>query len=65
MPSSCSTSELGTILSAMFHEKSLIIGHLFSADFKLIQVRDLQDDYYWMLNGRIILVKCVFIICLH
>ncbi|XP_003424053.1 nose resistant to fluoxetine protein 6-like isoform X2 [Nasonia vitripennis] len=59
LPDSCSTSELGEILSAMFKERSLIVGDLYSADFRLVQVRDLKDDHLWLLNGRIIFIKLV------
>ncbi|KMQ98274.1 nose resistant to fluoxetine protein 6 [Lasius niger] len=58
LPASCSISELSLILERIFRDRVFLINDLYSMDFKLIEVKDVRDDYQWLLSGTIPLI-CV------
>ncbi|XP_076280625.1 nose resistant to fluoxetine protein 6-like isoform X2 [Lasioglossum baleicum] len=55
LPSSCTVDELAVIIEKIFRDRTLLIGQLYSADFKLVEVSDVIDDYQWLLSGQKIL----------
>ncbi|XP_076301563.1 nose resistant to fluoxetine protein 6-like isoform X1 [Lasioglossum baleicum] len=55
LPSSCTVDELSVIIEKIFRDRTLLIGQLYSADFKLVEVSDLTDDHQWLLSGQKIL----------
>ncbi|XP_076291856.1 nose resistant to fluoxetine protein 6-like [Lasioglossum baleicum] len=55
LPSSCTVDELAVIIEKIFRDRTLLIGQLYSADFKLVEVSDLTDDHQWLLSGQKIL----------
>ncbi|XP_046417290.1 nose resistant to fluoxetine protein 6-like [Neodiprion fabricii] len=62
LPASCSSKELSLILKKIFQERTLLAGNLYSADFKLAEVRDLNDDHQWLVDGKIILVAILLVL---
>ncbi|EFN74220.1 Nose resistant to fluoxetine protein 6 [Camponotus floridanus] len=58
LPASCSISELSVILERIFRDRALLANDLYSMDFKLIEVKDVKDDYEWLFSGPILLI-CV------
>lgn len=60
LPASCSTDELGKILTKIFESRTLAISNLYSADYRLHDIRDLKDDYKWLLDWRIITTGYLF-----
>ncbi|XP_008545090.1 nose resistant to fluoxetine protein 6 [Microplitis demolitor] len=62
LPASCSTDELGKILTKIFESRTLAISNLYSADYRLHDIRDLKDDYKWLLDWRIITTGIVVIL---
>ncbi|XP_057326119.1 nose resistant to fluoxetine protein 6-like [Microplitis mediator] len=62
LPASCSADELGKILNKIFESRTLAIGNLYSADYRLHEVRDLKDDHKWLLDWRIITTGIVVIL---
>lgn len=55
LPSSCKVDDLAVILQEIFRDRTLLIGQLYSADFKLVKVSDVTDDHQWLLSGQKIL----------
>ncbi|XP_076301783.1 nose resistant to fluoxetine protein 6-like isoform X2 [Lasioglossum baleicum] len=55
LPSSCTVDELAVIIERIFRDRTLLIGQLYSADFKLVEVSDVTDDHQWLLSGQKIL----------
>lgn len=55
LPSSCTVDELAVIIEEIFRDRTLLIGQLYSADFKLVKVSDVTDDHQWLLSGQKIL----------
>lgn len=53
LPSSCSENDISFILEKIFRDRILLISDLYSADFKLIQVKNLKDNYEWLTSGAI------------
>ncbi|XP_012253857.2 nose resistant to fluoxetine protein 6-like [Athalia rosae] len=62
LPASCSSEELSMILERLFENRTLLAGNLYSADFKLLEVRDLKDDHKWLLDGNLILVGTLLVL---
>ncbi|XP_046739404.1 nose resistant to fluoxetine protein 6-like isoform X2 [Diprion similis] len=62
LPASCSSKELSLILKKLFQERTLLAGNLYSADFKLLEVRDLNDDHLWLVDGEIIIVATFLVL---
>lgn len=56
LPASCSISELSVILERIFRDRALLVNDLYSMDFKLIEVKDVKDDYQWLFSGPILLI---------
>lgn len=53
LPASCSTNDISFILERIFRNRGFLISDLYSADFELIQVKDLRNDYKWLTSGAI------------
>ncbi|XP_071643855.1 nose resistant to fluoxetine protein 6-like isoform X1 [Temnothorax longispinosus] len=67
LPASCSENDISFILERVFRDRILIISDLYSADFKMIQVKNLKDDYKWLISGAtpiicIVLVLSIFMV---
>ncbi|XP_011155266.1 nose resistant to fluoxetine protein 6-like isoform X2 [Harpegnathos saltator] len=56
LPASCSTNDLSFILEGIFRDRTLLIGDFYSADFKLLEVKDLQNDYQWLFSGEVLFI---------
>ncbi|XP_015188579.1 PREDICTED: uncharacterized protein LOC107072835 [Polistes dominula] len=54
LPASCLKDQLSTLLETVFRNRTLFKGELYSADFTLVEVRDLIDDHRWLLSGTFI-----------
>ncbi|XP_018315300.1 LOW QUALITY PROTEIN: nose resistant to fluoxetine protein 6-like [Mycetomoellerius zeteki] len=61
LPSSCSENDISFILEKIFRDRILLISDLYSADFKLIQVKNLKDNYEWLTSGAIPFI-CVILL---
>ncbi|XP_014482754.1 PREDICTED: nose resistant to fluoxetine protein 6-like [Dinoponera quadriceps] len=59
LPASCSTNDLGFILEGIFRDRTLLVGNVYSADFKLVEVKDLKDDHQWLFSGAIFFIGFV------
>ncbi|XP_046145919.1 uncharacterized protein LOC114881174 isoform X2 [Osmia bicornis bicornis] len=59
LPASCGENEVGTILTKMFDDRLLLIGQLYSTEFKLIRIFNLKDDHTWLLSGKMITILYV------
>ncbi|XP_076653878.1 nose resistant to fluoxetine protein 6 [Halictus rubicundus] len=55
LPSSCSVDDVYVIIEKIFHDRTLLVGQLYSADFKLLEVSDVTDDHQWLLSGQIVI----------
>lgn len=55
LPSTCTVDELAVIIEKIFRDRTLLIGRLYSADFKLVKVSDVKDDHQWLLSTQKIL----------
>ncbi|XP_012234695.1 nose resistant to fluoxetine protein 6-like [Linepithema humile] len=62
LPASCSANELSFILERIFQDRLLLIGNLYSMDFRLIEVKDLKDDHEWLFRGAIPLISVVLML---
>lgn len=62
LPASCTKREVGKMLKKVFDDRTLLIGQLYAADFKLINVSDLTNDTEWLANGRIIVIMLVLML---
>ncbi|KAG5341008.1 NRF6 protein, partial [Acromyrmex heyeri] len=51
LPASCSTNNISFILEGIFRDRILLINDLYSADLNLIQIKNLNDNHQWLLNG--------------
>ena len=56
LPASCTENEVGTMLKMVFDDRLLLIGQLYSTDFKLIRVSNLKNDHKWLLSANIITI---------
>ncbi|KYN22734.1 Nose resistant to fluoxetine protein 6 [Trachymyrmex cornetzi] len=61
LPASCSTNDISFILERIFRDRILLISDLYSADFKLIQVKNLKNNYEWLTSGAIPFI-CVILL---
>ncbi|XP_032677213.1 nose resistant to fluoxetine protein 6-like [Odontomachus brunneus] len=61
LPASCSTNNLSFILKRIFRDRTLLIGGLYSADFRLIEVKDLKEDNQWLFNGAVFFIGFVLV----
>jgi len=52
LPASCSTNDISFILEKIFRDRIFLISNLYSADFKLIQVKNLINNE-WFTSGAI------------
>lgn len=50
------TIELSTILIEIFQSKILTAGHIYDADYHLIQVKNLEDNYDYLYSWKIITI---------
>ncbi|XP_011632050.1 uncharacterized protein LOC105423832 [Pogonomyrmex barbatus] len=48
LPASCSINNLNVILKKILYDKIFLINDLYSMDFKLIEIKELKDDYEWL-----------------
>ncbi|CAK9821818.1 Nose resistant to fluoxetine protein 6 [Anthophora retusa] len=62
LPASCTKYEVGKMLKKVFDDRTLLIGQLYAADFKLIKVSDLTNDTEWLANGRIIVIILILML---
>lgn len=62
LPSSCTVSELELIIKKIFHDRTLLVGNLYDADYKLVTVTDLRDNHQWLLSGQMILVILLLLV---
>jgi len=51
LPASCTVDNLSFILEKIFRDRDILINDLYSADFQLIQVKNLNDDNKRLSNG--------------
>lgn len=56
LPDSCTEHEIAIMLNKVFDDRLLLFGHLYLTDFELIKVSNLNDNYTWLLNGKIITI---------
>ncbi|XP_018395788.1 PREDICTED: nose resistant to fluoxetine protein 6-like [Cyphomyrmex costatus] len=61
LPASCSANDISFILERIFRDRILLISDLYSADFKLIHVKNLQDSYDWLTSGVVPFI-CVILL---
>ncbi|KAG5325378.1 NRF6 protein, partial [Pseudoatta argentina] len=61
LPASCSTNEISFILERIFRDRILLFSNFHSADFKLIQVKNLMNNYEWLTSGAIPFI-CVILL---
>ncbi|XP_015175156.1 PREDICTED: nose resistant to fluoxetine protein 6 isoform X2 [Polistes dominula] len=54
LPASCLKDQLSILLQTIFRNRTLLIGQLYSADFTLVEVKDLINDNRWLLNETFI-----------
>lgn len=59
LPASCSTNDLSFILEGIFRDRVLVIGDFYSADFRLLEVKDLKDDHQWLFSGSVLFIGYV------
>ncbi|XP_015433628.1 PREDICTED: nose resistant to fluoxetine protein 6-like [Dufourea novaeangliae] len=52
LPATCTTDEIAVVVEKIFHDRTLLVGKLYAADFKLDEVKDLRDDHRWLLDGK-------------
>ncbi|XP_015189629.1 PREDICTED: nose resistant to fluoxetine protein 6-like isoform X2 [Polistes dominula] len=64
LPASCSKDHLSTLLEILMRNRTLFKGELYSADFTLVEVRDLVDDHRWLLSGTFITMTAIIILTL-
>ncbi|KAL2718957.1 nose resistant to fluoxetine protein 6-like isoform X1 [Vespula squamosa] len=62
LPATCSKDQLFILLEKVFRNRSLTVGDLYSADFKLLEVKDLIDDHRWLLSGTFISIMILLIL---
>ncbi|KAM0724887.1 hypothetical protein ACS0PU_009271 [Formica fusca] len=48
LPVSCSINDLSLILEKIFRDRIFSISDLYSVDFKLIEIKNLEDDQQWL-----------------
>ncbi|XP_046830438.1 nose resistant to fluoxetine protein 6-like isoform X2 [Vespa crabro] len=54
LPATCSNDQLYILLEKVLRNRILIISDLYSIDLKLLEVKDLIDDYQWFSNKTFI-----------
>ncbi|XP_015180903.1 PREDICTED: uncharacterized protein LOC107068712 isoform X2 [Polistes dominula] len=59
LPASCSKDQLFILLEVLMRNRTLFKGELYSADFSLVEVRDLIDDHVWLLSGIFITMTII------
>ncbi|XP_015188577.1 PREDICTED: uncharacterized protein LOC107072833 [Polistes dominula] len=59
LPASCSKDQLSTLLENLLRNRILFQGELYSADYTLVEVKDLIDDHRWMLSGTFITMTVI------
>lgn len=64
LPSSCTVDDIKQIMERIFYNRTLLIGHLYSMDFKLIKVSDLSDDHSWLYSGQKIIAIMLLMLSL-
>ncbi|KAK2576741.1 hypothetical protein KPH14_005391 [Odynerus spinipes] len=64
LPASCTSNELATILESIFQNRSLLFGDLYSADFRLLEVKDGKEDHRWLANGAFIVIMLISVVTL-
>ncbi|XP_014614943.1 PREDICTED: uncharacterized protein LOC106792923, partial [Polistes canadensis] len=62
LPSSCSKDQLAILLENVFRKRIIFKGELYSADFTLVEVRDLIDDHRWLLGGTFITMMLIVVL---
>ncbi|XP_014602889.1 PREDICTED: LOW QUALITY PROTEIN: nose resistant to fluoxetine protein 6-like [Polistes canadensis] len=62
LPASCLKDQLSILLETVFRNRILLIGQLYSADFTLVEVKDLIDDHQWSLNETFITMTIIVVL---
>ncbi|XP_043504601.1 nose resistant to fluoxetine protein 6-like [Polistes fuscatus] len=62
LPASCLKDQLTILLETVFRNRTLLISQLYSADFTLVEVRDLIDDHRWLLNETFITMTIIVLL---
>ncbi|XP_033321739.2 nose resistant to fluoxetine protein 6 [Megalopta genalis] len=62
LPSTCTANELRLIIEKIFRDRTLLIGQLYRADFMLVKVSDVTNDYQWLLSGPKMLIIFVLLL---
>ncbi|KOC66018.1 Nose resistant to fluoxetine protein 6 [Habropoda laboriosa] len=62
LPASCTGQELGKMLQKVFDDRTLLVGRLYSADFRQIEIYDMKDDSEWLLNGKMIVIILILVL---
>ncbi|XP_044001026.1 nose resistant to fluoxetine protein 6-like [Aphidius gifuensis] len=64
LPKSCMTIELSSILIEIFQAKILTASYIYDADYHLIQVKNLEDNYDYLYNWKIITILIIVFVTL-
>lgn len=61
LPSTCTVSELTTVLEKIFRDRTLLISQLYSADFKLRKISNLRSESQWLRSWNMILIILILL----
>lgn len=56
LPEICTTEDLAEVLKKILREELLVMSNFYTGSYTLLNVKDLKDDYYYLLNWKIIIV---------
>ncbi|XP_035739853.1 nose resistant to fluoxetine protein 6-like [Vespa mandarinia] len=62
LPATCSNDQLYILLEKVVRNRILIISDLYSIDLKLLEVKNLINDYQWFSSKTFISVMCISIL---
>ncbi|XP_015184250.1 PREDICTED: nose resistant to fluoxetine protein 6-like [Polistes dominula] len=62
LPASCSKEQLSILLEVLLKNRTLFKGELYSADFTLVEVRDLIVDHRWLFSGTFITMTVIVVL---
>ncbi|XP_043488914.1 nose resistant to fluoxetine protein 6-like [Polistes fuscatus] len=62
LPASCSKDQVSILLENVLRKRTFFKGELYSADFSLVEVKDLMDDHRWLLSGTFITMMVIVVL---
>ncbi|XP_076754898.1 nose resistant to fluoxetine protein 6-like [Xylocopa sonorina] len=62
LPATCTKNEIATMLNEMLNNNTLLVGHIYGANFTLLDIYDMKDDHRWLLRWDIMTI--IFILSL-